>query len=125
MKTPTITHGSGLRRLPEVECAFFPSVLSSRWKRIGTAAGNSGWLYEERSGLRVIASAEQHPDGKRWIHVSVSRQDRLPSWDELVAVKELFIGAEREAVQFLPPRSQWVNMHDNCLHIWHSLERSN
>jgi len=72
--------------------------------------------------LRVIVSVEQHSDG-RWLHVSISRADRLPSWDELKRVKADFMG-DRWAVQFLPPASHYVNEHPNCLHLWHNLDET-
>lgn len=40
----------------------------------------------------------------------------------MVRVKDLFIGAEREALQVFPPRAQHVNDHPRCLHLWHRIE---
>ena len=37
--------------------------------------------------LRIIAAA-----GMDWDHVSVSLQNRLPSWDDMEQVKRLFFG---------------------------------
>lgn len=53
--------------------------------------------------LRVIAS-----NGLGWEHVSVSRQDRCPTWAEMCAVKAFFWDKEDTVVQF----------HPNCLHLW-------
>lgn len=75
-----------------------------------------------RGKLRVTCSARTEADGKRWMHVSCGRPDRLPSWDELVLVKETFIGAERLAIQVIPPRAQHVNIHPNVLHLWCCLD---
>lgn len=52
--------------------------------------------------LLVIVTVERHRDRKMfgrsnrdWLHVSVSRPpDTLPTYDDMVLVKELFIGAE-------------------------------
>ena len=57
-------------------------------------------------------------EGWWWDHLSISHKDRLPTWDELVAAKEAFFGTEREAIQFIPRRNEYVNLHKNCLHIW-------
>src|SRR2546429_5142391 len=49
----------------------------------------------DSTGLRVIISEEKHPpDDRHWKHVSVSREDRYPSWEEILSVKEEFIGEE-------------------------------
>ncbi len=57
-----------------------------------------------------------------WEHVSVSRQDRVPTWGEMDQVKRLFWGPEDCVVQFHPPESRYVNMHPFCLHLWRPLE---
>lgn len=62
-----------------------------------------------------------------WEHVSVSKlvvgkkgrvQQVTPSWEEMCVVKDLFWDAEDCVVQFHPPKSQYVNTHANCLHLW-------
>lgn len=59
-----------------------------------------------------------HADGKRWLHFSMSGEDRLPTWDELVETKEAFLGTEVKAIQVIPPRSQYVNLNPYVLHLW-------
>ena len=72
-------------------------------------------------GLVVIVSGCVQQDGRRWLHLSVSHFKRLPKWRELVEVKELFLG-DRYAYQVLPPRSRYVNIHPNVLHLWSCLD---
>ena len=66
-----------------------------------------------RPKLFAVAS-----DGDGWEHVSVSTTFRCPTWDEMCWVKGLFWDAEDCVVQFHPPRSQYVNAHPYCLHLW-------
>lgn len=73
--------------------------------------------------LRVMTSVAIEDDGQHWLHVSYSTALRLPTYEEGVAVKELFIGREKKALMVLPPRSQHVNMHPFVLHWFHCLER--
>lgn len=54
------------------------------------------------------------------LHISVSLKNRNPNWDEMCFVKEKLLGDEMPAVQFHPPRSEYVNEHEHCLHIWAS-----
>ena len=85
--------------------------------------GPSGWCYQHiNMPLHVICSARTEADGKRWMHVSCSRRNRLPSWEELKLVKDTFIGRERKAIQILPPESEYVNLHFFVLHLWSCLD---
>jgi hypothetical protein len=80
---------------------------------------NGFFIIELKHGqsVRVIAS-----DGAGWEHVSVSRKDRTPTWDEMCQVKDMFWGPEDCVVQFHPPKSQYVNVHPNCLHLWRRVD---
>ena len=70
----------------------------------------------------LLVSGAEEEDGKRWLHLSVSRRDRLPSWPELREVKNLFLGREVMAVQVLPIESKYVNIHPNVLHLWRCVD---
>jgi hypothetical protein len=76
-------------------------------------------VWDYRSSLRVIWSEGKQLDGRWWAHVSVSRRDeKLPTWEQLTTVKDLFIGTEAEAYQVLPPEARYVNQHPGVLHLW-------
>lgn len=81
------------------------------------AAGNNGaaFIYTRplQAPLKVICS-----DGEGWEHVSVSLPNRCPTWEEMCKVKDLFWSAEDCVIQFHPPRSEYVNNHPYCLHLW-------
>jgi hypothetical protein len=36
-------------------------------------------------------------------------------------VKDLFWDAEDVVIQHHPAKSEYVNLHDNCLHLWRSI----
>lgn len=63
--------------------------------------------------LSVIAS-----DGLDWDHVSVSMPDRCPSWEQMCFIKDLFFDPEEAVMQLHPPKSDHVNHHKFCLHLW-------
>lgn len=63
--------------------------------------------------VQIVAS-----DGMGWEHVSVSRKDRCPTWEEMCQVKELFWDDGDCVVQYHPPKSEYVNNHPFCLHLW-------
>lgn len=67
-----------------------------------------------RDSLFVIAS-----DGKGWEHVSISKKYECPTWEEMSRMKELFWDDPDDCVvQYHPPKSQYVNNHPYCLHLW-------
>lgn len=61
----------------------------------------------------VVAS-----DGEGWEHVSVSLKNRCPNWGEMSYIKSLFWSVNECVVEFHPPASEYVNNHENCLHMW-------
>lgn len=67
--------------------------------------------------LHVVASDQQG-----WEHVSVSLKNRCPNWKEMCYIKDLFWDAEEPAIQFHPPKSQYVNVMPFCLHLWSRAE---
>ena len=71
--------------------------------------------------LQIISSGTDKEHG--WEHVSVSIRQRCPTWEEMQHVKELFFQDEETVIQFHPPRSQYVNFHPYCLHLWRSLRQ--
>ena len=77
--------------------------------------GNNGCFIIpfESYELTVIAS-----DGEGWEHVSVSLNNRCPNWKEMCFIKSLFWDENECVVQYHPPEGEYVNNHDNCLHLW-------
>lgn len=63
--------------------------------------------------LRVICS-----DQRGWEHIGVSLKNRCPNWGEMKFVKELFFDDEETVIQFHPKKSQYINNHEFCLHLW-------
>lgn len=75
-----------------------------------------------QTDLVVVASDGRlpHEDGTLplWEHVSVSARKRCPNWQEMETVCRLFWEPEECVMQLHPPRSEWVNNHPFCLHLW-------
>ena len=70
------------------------------------------------SDLRVARTISKTGGGVYWLHVSVSRVNRPPSWMELAKVKSDFIGRDREAYQIFGPAMNHFGVHEFCLHLW-------
>lgn len=105
-----------------------PKNLPGNWKQIpdprlqvqDRVPENFRW-YQHASRISVCISV-QLISGKWWLHVSLSRPDRLPNWDEYRGVKLLFCGPQRQAIQVLPKETSYVNVHPHCLHLFCCLE---
>lgn len=55
-----------------------------------------------------------------WDHVSVSPYDHsiTPSWDDMCKLKDMFFEDDETVVQFHPAKKEYVNLMENCLHLW-------
>ena len=73
--------------------------------------------------LRVMSSGTG-PECEGWEHVSVSLEDRTPTWSEMCFVKDIFWDEDEMVVQYHPPKSEYVNCHPYCLHMWKPLTMS-
>jgi len=57
-----------------------------------------------------------------WDHLSISRQNRMPNQRELDHVYRMFFKPGETAMQLFVPKSEHVNIHENCLHLWRPQE---
>lgn len=71
-------------------------------------------LKKSRVPLKIICA----PMDSKWQHVSVSLPNRCPTWNEMCLVKDLFWDEETTVVQYHPKKSEHVNNHPYCLHMW-------
>lgn len=89
-------------------------------KMYGADGGSYGGLFkvyvEGKSFFRIASS------GGGWEHVSVSpcskHRKTCPTLDEMCAIKDMFFKTDECVVQYHPPRSDYVNIHPYCLHLW-------
>lgn len=71
--------------------------------------------------VRVIYSPiESQLDGL-WSHLSLSCENRYPTWDEILSCRYEFFKDTDEVFQVLPPKSEYINVHPNCFHLWHKI----
>lgn len=56
----------------------------------------------------------------RW-HLSISHKERYPTWDEIREARYNFVPDAVTMAMILPPRSEYVNLHDHCFHL-HQIE---
>jgi hypothetical protein len=121
-------HYDGIGVLSEVEKANMAKIS-------GVIAGGKlppGWTRREAGGydgvwdniskcMRVIYSLSryQNDNFRLWVHLSISHRVRIPHYDDLVYLKRNWIGDEVNAIMVLPKKSEHVNIHPRCLHLFH------
>ena len=61
--------------------------------------------------------------GGGWEHVSIDGKKRIPTWDEMCQLKDMFFTEDECCVQYHPPKREYVNNIPYCLHIWKPIEQ--
>jgi hypothetical protein len=97
---------------PGVRCVAYP---------VATAKAYRVRYPNARRGLAIVASVDLISGGS-WLHVSFSHRNRTPSWDDMVWVKETFIGTLRKSYINFPKKDEWINVNPYCLHLWTPLD---
>ena len=90
-------------------------------RRVYGCNGDSGngvfKVFVGQRSFRCIAS-----NGGGWEHVSVSpcnkKRTSCPTWEEMCQIKSMFFKPEECVVEYHPPKSNYVNLVENCLHLW-------
>ena len=82
--------------------------------------GFSGMIFIRGWEGSVIASW-----GGGWDHVSVApkKLNKVPTWDDMCAIKELFFKDDEAVIQVHPPKDEYVNNMPNCLHLWRANDK--
>lgn len=74
-------------------------------------------------GCRVIVAREPlGPKGELEWHLSISREDRYPDWDEIAHARYSLLPDGMSFGMVLPPRGEYVNVQKNTFHL-HELPR--
>ena len=78
--------------------------------------GMAGLVTLPNSGLASIVISW----GGGWEHASVSPKAKktTPTWKDMCWVKDLIWGKDEEVMQIHPAESEYVNIKQNCLHLW-------
>lgn len=57
-----------------------------------------------------------------WEHLGVSFKNKIPSWECMQEMKELFFYDDEECFQLHPKADNYVNNNEYTLHIWRPVE---
>jgi hypothetical protein len=90
----------------------FPELVA----RLSKELTDLGAKVYRMNGCAIIICNEP-PHG--W-HLSISRTDRDPSWQEIVTVRYRLLGEVKEMAMYLPALSEYVNIHPYVFHLYES-----
>lgn len=90
-------------------------IKSGNWKSPAGVTYGSFLIPIKSYTFKVLAC---DGDDTGWEHVSVSLPNRCPNWQEMCAIKDLFWSEDETVFQFHPKKSDYVNIHPHCLHMW-------
>jgi len=93
-------------------------VLYGKMASDDSAGNNGAFKFINSIGEQIFAVSSC---GMGWEHVSVSLSTRCPTWEEMCMVKRLFWDDDDCVVQYHPPKSEYVNCHPYCLHLWRQI----
>ena len=72
------------------------------------------------NGIRCQLVVGRDEDG--WEHVSAELMARrLPTWNEMCIIKDIFWKEDEEVIQIHPKKSQYVNITE-ALHLWRPVD---
>jgi hypothetical protein len=75
-----------------------------------------------KNGCNVWITRDRGPSGMvRW-HLSISRTDRYPVWDEIKDARYALLPDNITMAMLLPPKAEYVNLHKNCFHLHEMVE---
>ena len=86
--------------------------------RKGFDGGKGIFTKGSQKGMTVIWS---YAGG--WEHVSIDGKNRMPTWEEMCQLKDMFFDDTECCVEYHPPKSEYVNNVKYCLHIWKPIEK--
>lgn len=86
--------------------------------RTGFDGGMGEFIRGSQKGMTVIWSW-----GGGFEHVIMDGKKRMPTWEEMCELKDMFFTEEECYVQYHPPKIEYVNNIPYCLHIWKPIEK--
>jgi hypothetical protein len=88
--------------------------ITPNWKAIPCPV--HGCRAYQWGDVRVFVGIE----AGKW-HLSISTPYRYPTWDEIKAARYDFMPDQITVGMILPPKTEYVNVHNYCFHL-HEIE---
>ena len=80
-------------------------------------------VYEFSDGTKAtIVVGDNESDCYEHASVAPINHRKVPTWSQMCEFKDLCFKDEEEVVQVHPPKSEYVNIKGNCLHLWRRID---
>ena len=80
--------------------------------------GYEAKLYKA-GACKILVGKEPHGNNQRLLwHISISHPSRYPTWEEIKRARYELTPKDIEMVMHLPKPENYVNIHENCFHLW-------
>ena len=90
----------------------------------GCNGDNGNGVFKVMVGQRSFLCIASNGGG--WEHVSVSpcnvKRKNCPTWEEMCEIKDMFFKQEECVIEYHPPKSNYVNFYETCLHLWRPVD---
>ena len=121
---PLFSDGLNMRKNPTKRIELY-RITDGKLATSRSDGANGAFILPLNSGVNVVVICSDGSDwaasgleGEPWEHVSVSLQSRTPTWEEMDAVERIFWNDSEAVMQLHVPRSDHINFHEHCLHLW-------
>lgn len=96
----------------------------SGWHIIDRAEDGLLWQRLHGEAIKVMESTSVKPDGRTWLHVSVSKpsKSKMPTYEDIQTMRRLFIGENRESYMIFPTQDRYININP-VLHLFACLDQ--
>ena len=89
------------------------TVDPNRYREIPSSVPGARMFMQMGSGCSVIVAVE----GGAW-HLSIAHRHRYPKWNSIAKARYDLLPADVTMAMLLPPIHEYVNIHENCFHLW-------
>lgn len=121
-----------MRTTEHIECFRITNGRDTRFNTDSSYGMNGAFQirYAKDNAIEffvIVSDGSGMVDNVPWEHVSARARrvngagrayERVPSWEEMCWLKELFWRDDEVAVQYHPKKSDYVNLHPHVLHLW-------
>jgi hypothetical protein len=95
-------------------------TLGRRQWSVPQRRGPDGWrlVSLDGDGSVIVSCAPAPDDGVEWVHASMTREGRVPSYEDLCLLHRAVFGPGGWSYQVFAPEVEHVNIHPHALHLW-------
>lgn len=103
--------------LPDGRVLSYRCTVRDLGQRLPVSLDVEGGVWSTDDGLSIIATIDPDRRVGRFLHVSLARQDRDPSWNEILMVRYTFYPKTTDVFMVLPKDGDHLNVHPHTFQM--------